>query len=158
MKRYLLLIAAAAISLCSCVSQHFCGTFIINNFSDVELHLESSFNSADGNAIHSMDLEANHGNCVLCKSADYSSDRDFSFEDIVTNPSEGRITISHDGEVVLEWTADKQEYLIKGMFSSFSSKGISRKMTTGVSFSLDIFTDYETGELYFSESPTTVVY
>lgn len=146
------MIVAAIAVLCSCAKVDYWGSFEVSNNCSKTIHVESTFNSADGNGCHSADIEPRHGRCQLCRSLASSASRDFIFEDIVTNPSEGKVTVSCEDKVVLEWTSDMKDYLLKSNFMSATKDGMSRLMEYGTSYSLSFYKDMD-GNIVASETP-----
>ena len=154
MAKRILMMAAAVALFCSCAKVDYWGSFEVINYSSKTIHVESTFDSADGNGCHSADIEPRHGRCQLCRSLASSASRDFIFEDIVTNPSEGKVTVSCEDKVVLEWTFDMKDYLSKSNFMSSTRKGMFSKMEYGINYSLSFGEDMD-GNIVADGTPHT---
>lgn len=148
------MMAAAVALFCSCAKVNYWGSFEVSNNCSKTIHVESTFNSADGNGCHSADIEPHQWSCQLCRSLSSSADREFAFEDIVTNPSEGKVTVSCEGKVVFEWTSDMKGNLLKSNFTSVTKDGMSRLMEYGTSYSLYFYEDMD-GNIVADGTPHT---
>lgn len=150
MMKRIFLAAMAAVVFCSCTKSTIYGTLQVVNNSSMDIHIESTFESADGNSCYSADLgpgvgpgtyagEPNTPTCVLCKSPKYSGSRDIELEDVVTNASEGKVTVTSGGRVILEWTTADMERL-QTLHSVWSIRtNFSATMEMAECFCLNIF-------------------